>query len=265
VDGELRIRVEAEGGEARVVDCYARAPFHYLPVSRRGGGLPLLTLVNSSGGVLGGDALAIEIALGPGAALSVRNQSATKVYRSARGTARARCHFRLADGSLLDYFPEEIIPFGGSDYEQVSRVTLAPRAVALVAEIVAAGRIERGERFAFTRLLLDLSCEAEGGGAMLLRDRADLRPAEEDVTVESILGDATVWGSLYLLTLAELDDGLVEDLDEALRSVDGHAGGVSRAPVGLVGRIAGSSLETVRGALLAARALALAELGRSVS
>src|ERR1700741_3582211 len=63
-----------EGGEAHVVESYARAPFHYLPVSRRDGGLPVLTLVNSSGGVLGGDALEVTVALLPGRADSVRRQ-----------------------------------------------------------------------------------------------------------------------------------------------------------------------------------------------
>ena len=46
----------------------------------------------------------------------------------------------------------------------------------------------RGERFAFTRLALDVRCT--GGGALLLRVRCDLRPAEHELDNPAILGDA---------------------------------------------------------------------------
>ena len=262
MNGALSVRVETEDGAMRVVRSYTRAPFHYLPVSHRDGGLPVLTLVNSSGGVLGGDVLDVEIALGAGSELAVRAQAATKLYRSKRGEARATCRFELGEGALLDYFPEELIPFAGSDYAQTTRVALAPRAVALVAEIVAAGRLERGERFAFSRLLIEVAC-AGPHSVTRLHDRSELRPAAADVSADSVLGDATVWGSLYLLTLDETDGALVDRLDECLSSVDGHAGGVSRAPIGLVGRMAGTSVEAIRDAFQSARELALAALRRS--
>lgn len=256
MDGILRIRVAAEGGETRVTDSYARAPFHYLPPSRRKGDLPRLTIVNSSGGVLGGDRLEVEVEVGAGAALSLRTQAATKIYRSERGPARSDCRFRLAEGAFLDYFPDEIIPFAGSDYAQTSEIDLAPGASMLLAEVVCAGRIARGERFAFNRLVLDLTCSA-AGSCRRLRDRADLRPREGRWESEAILGEASIWGSFYLLRAEPLDASLIDAVDERLRSVEDGAGGATAGPAGLFGRVLGSSLDSVRETLGRARDAAL--------
>lgn len=230
-----------------MTDSYAEAPFHYLPVVERSGAAPLLTIVNSSGGVLGGDDLGMEIEVGAGADLAVRTQAATKIYRSRGGAARSVSRFRLAEGALIDYFPDELIPFAGSDYAQVTQVEIAPRAVMLFAEIVTAGRIERGERFLFRRLVLDLACSA--GEILLLRDRADIRPDEHRFASPATLGDAMIWGSLFLLTRTPLDGSLIEQIDARLCSVGGHWGGATAAPIGLFGRIIGSSLDAVRRAL----------------
>lgn len=258
MDGALRVRVDVHDGESRVTESYARAPYHYLPIIQRDRDLPLLTIVNSSGGILGGDVLDARIDLGARAAVVLRQQAATKVYRSACGPARSFCHFVLGEGAWLDYFPDEIIPFAGSEYSQTTRVELARHAVMLFGEIVTAGRLARGERFAFTRLTLDIQCAA--GDALLLRDRADLEPACQQLENPAVLGDATLWGAFYLFTTAPVGGALVEDVDEILRAAGDGLGGASTAPSGIVGRVVGGSLETVRDALQAVRSCVVERL-----
>lgn len=258
MNGLLRLRCAAYGGETRVVDSYAHAPFHYLPPTRRADGLPLLTVVNSSGGVLGGDALELSVDLGPHAALAVRPQAATKIYRTAQGPARSRSRFTLAAGALLDYNADAIIPFAGSDFTQTTEIELAAGARAVLAEIVTAGRLARDERFAFTRLVLDVQCFA--GGALLLRDRADLQPARRRLDAPAILDTATVWASLYVLATAPLSAAFIDAVDARLRAVRGGAGGATAAPAGLLGRVVGTSLDAVGDAVTAARVLALERL-----
>ena len=250
MDGALRIRVSVLEGKTRVVESYARAPYHYLPLVQRDRELPLLTIVNSSGGILGGDALEARFFLDDRAEVTLRQQAATKVYRSTRGRARSVCNFVLGQGAWLDYFPDEIIPFAGSEYAQMTSVELGRNAVMLLGEIVTAGRLARGERFAFTRLILDLECA--DGDALLLRDRADIEPGRQQIDNAAILGNATLWGTFYLFTTRPLNAGLVDDVDEILAAADGM-GGASSAPSGIVGRVLGTSLEAVRGALQRAR------------
>ena len=254
MNGTLHIGVAVTDGETRVTESYAHAPLHYLPPSYRDN-VPLLTLVNSSGGILGGDRLDIAIQLGPGATLALRAQAATKIYRSDRGPARSACRFTLAAGARLDYLAEEIIPFAGSEYTQTTEVEIAADATMLLGEIVTAGRLARGERFAFTRLALDLQCTS--GGALLLRDRSDLQPARRRLDDTAILGDATIWGSYYLLTARSVEPALIEELDDVLRAVGDGTGGATAGPVGMVGRVVSTSLDAVRGTFEQVRSLVL--------
>ncbi len=253
VNGELRLRLRAVGGETRVIESYAHAPFHYFPPAR--GEPPLLTIVNSSGGILGGDRLEMTVALDAGARLTLRTQAATKVYRSAGAPAVAVSRFILGAGAFLDYFPDEIIPFAGSDYEQITGVEIGDGAVALLTEIVTAGRLARAERFAFSRLCIDVQCaHAE---TVLLRDRADLRPnTAAGLASVATLGDDTVWGSLYLMTAVPIDAAAIERVDAALGAVDEGVGAASATACGLAGRVVGTSVDTVRAALLNAHATA---------
>ena len=253
--GKLHVRLSAGDGSTHVSDGYAHAPFHYLPPRAFAGEPPLLTIVNSSGGVLGGDQLEMRIELDPGAMLTLRTQSATRLHRSNGEAACSLCRFSLGADARLDYFPDEIIPFAGSDYEQLTMIDLAPGATALVGEVVTAGRLAREERFAFTRLALDLRCT--GGGRLLLRDRAEIRPAEQHLAAKAILAEATVWATFYYFTLSPLEGGFVERIDEALCAVESGVGGASRSLCGVIGRVAATSVQAVHEALHRAREIAL--------
>ncbi len=255
MNGALRVRVGVHDGKSHVAESYAHAPYHYLPLIPRDRDFPLLTIVNSSGGILGGDELDARIELDAHAGVMLRQQAATKVYRSIAGPARSFCHFVLGEGAWLDYFPDEIIPFAGSAYAQTTRVELAPDAGMLLGELVTAGRLARGERFAFTRLTLDVQCAA--GDALLLRDRADLEPARQQLENPAMLGDATLWGAFYLLTTAPVDATLADDIDEILGAATDGWGGASLAPSGIVGRVVGTSLDAVRTAFQLARTCVL--------
>jgi len=255
MEGKLHIRLGVSDGSTHVSECYAHAPFHYLPPRAFPGEPPLLTIVNSSGGVLGGDRLEMKIDLDPGAMLTLRTQAATKLYRSGGDAARSLCQFSLGADARLAYFPDEIIPFAGSDYEQRTMIDLSSGATALVGEMVTAGRLARDERFAFTRLALDLGCT--GDGRLLLRDRAEIRPAEQHLTSEAVLAGATVWGAFYYLTTNPVEAGLVGGIDEALCAIEGGVGGASRSLCGVIGRVAAASVQAVHESLQGAREVAL--------
>ena len=258
MNGKLHIRLGVRDGSTHVSDSYAHAPFHYLPPRTLTDEPPLLTIVNSSGGVLGGDRLDMSVELDAGAKLTLRTQAATKLYRTKGEVARSLCRFAVGAGARLDYFPDEIIPCAGSDYEQITIIDLSPGATALVGEVVTAGRLARGERFAFTRLALDIRCT--GDGTLLLRDRAEIRPAEQRLTAGAILAQATVWGAFYYFTMNPVNGRLVERIDEALCAVESGVGGASRSLCGVVGRVAATSVQAVQEALQRGREAALGEV-----
>jgi urease accessory protein len=262
VEGRFSIRVAAGDRESRVVDSYASAPFHYLPyipASRRTKDAALVTLVNSSGGVVGGDRLAIDVALGRGARLDLATQSATRLYRSTTGAATCVQRLRLGPGAALEYCPDEIIPFAGSDYEQTTEVHLEPGASAILSEVVAAGRLARGERLAFSRLVLDLRCFA--AGRLVLRERAALEPLRRPLDRSGILGDFGAWASFHVMVgRAQPAAEMIEEIDRVFAVVTGGCGGASASPAGVVARAVAAEVEPLRDAIARAREIAAGAL-----
>ena len=130
---------------------YWRAPFGSVRANYPdGSGIPEVQITNPSGGILGGDRLEMDVALAPGSAATILTQAANKVYRGAE--ARQNAVFRVGEESLLEYLPHHLIPFARSSYRQTTEIHLAADATLIAWDAVSAGRVARGERFAFDRL-----------------------------------------------------------------------------------------------------------------
>ena len=112
--------------------------------------IPELLITTPAGGILGGDRYDIDVTLGPGAAASVLTTGATKVYRGPDSCQSAS--FRVEEGALLEYLPHHAIPFADASHHQDSTFYLSEGATLLCWEAYSAGRIGRGERFAFSAL-----------------------------------------------------------------------------------------------------------------
>lgn len=112
--------------------------------------IPELLVITPAGGIVGGDRYDIDVTLGPGAAASVLTTGATKVYRGPDSCQSAV--FRADEGALLEYLPHHAIPFADSSHRQDSTFYLSEGATLLCWEAYSAGRVGRGERFAFSTL-----------------------------------------------------------------------------------------------------------------
>jgi len=103
-------------------------------------------LVNTAGGITGGDRFGIEAAVEPGAALSLTTQAAERAYR-ANGATPGRLSTRLevAAGGRIAWLPQETILFEGAFLRRTLTVELAPEARFLMVEPVVFGRAAMGE------------------------------------------------------------------------------------------------------------------------
>jgi urease accessory protein len=103
-------------------------------------------IVNTAGGIAGGDRHDIDIELGDGAALDVTTVAAEKVYR-ALGPTGAEIAVRLAAGAgaRLCWLPQETILFDRARLARRIEVDLAADASLLMAEAVVFGRSAMGE------------------------------------------------------------------------------------------------------------------------
>lgn len=112
--------------------------------------MPEVQITNPAGGVLGGDALELDVSLAPGSSATLTTQGATKAYRGEASNQTAE--IRVDDGAFLEYLPHHLIPFAGSSHRQQTRFALNGEATLLAWEAYSAGRLARGERFDFDRL-----------------------------------------------------------------------------------------------------------------
>jgi urease accessory protein len=103
-------------------------------------------LVNTAGGMAGGDRFAIEIAAGAGAQLVVGTTAAEKVYRSSGDATEVSVKLEVAAGATLRWLPQETILFDRARLDRRIDVDLADGAALLLAEAVVFGRSAMGER-----------------------------------------------------------------------------------------------------------------------
>src|SRR6266849_1127798 len=108
-------------------------------------GAPEAVLVNTAGGLTGGDCFAIDLALDAGAQLTVTTAAAEKIYRSLGPDARVDVSATLADGAELTWLPQETILFDRARLARTIAIALAPSAKLVLAETIVFGRSAMGE------------------------------------------------------------------------------------------------------------------------
>lgn len=149
--GELSLDLALRGGRTAAVRRYASAPFGSVRAAYPdGSGIPELQVTNPSGGILGGDLLRTQVALRPAAAATVLTQGASKAYNGPE--SRHEATFSLDGGAFLEYLPHHLIPYAGSSHRLRTEFHLGEGSALVAWEAVSAGRLARGERFAFNRL-----------------------------------------------------------------------------------------------------------------
>ena len=113
---------------------------------RAGAGPMQAVLINTSGGLTGGDRMDIRAAARAEARLTLTTQAAERAYRAV-GPAPARMDTRLevARGARLHWLPQETILFEGCHLRRRLDVDVAPGAELLLCEPVIFGRAAMGE------------------------------------------------------------------------------------------------------------------------
>lgn len=152
----------------RLASVYQHEPMRVLFPNPLHDPMPAAVLINTSGGLVGGDAVAIDIAAGSGAAARVTSQAAERVYRSAGPTVSLAASLDVAAGAWLEWLPNETILFDEARLSRRLAIALDDGARCLAAEMTVFGRVARGERFA--QGTLRERWEIRRGGRLLWAD-----------------------------------------------------------------------------------------------
>lgn len=115
-----------------------------LPIPARGA--VEAVIVNTAGGLTGGDTLSLTAHVRPGAHMRLTTQAAERIYRSADQSAgRVQTSLTVDADARMDWLPQETILFDGGHLRRKLSVALAPGARALIVEPVLFGRLSMGE------------------------------------------------------------------------------------------------------------------------
>ncbi len=203
-------------------------------------------LLNTAGGVAGGDRLDTCITAGPGTMATVTTQAAERFYRALPGTdARVTATLDIAERAALEWLPQETILFDRCALRRELRVTMAEGAWFLGVEQWVFGRTAMGERVTHGRIH-DL-ITIDRGRKKVLHDAVRFDGAVQDVLDRpaSAAGGRAVATLIHVGPMAETH---VAPLRSALVAWDA---GVSAWDGMLVARIVAQNGACLRAAVVA--------------
>ncbi|WJR65767.1 urease accessory protein UreD [Neorhizobium sp. CSC1952] len=102
-------------------------------------------LINTSGGLTGGDAIEWSVAAAASTKLTITTQANEKIYKAAADTASLSTHITVGKGASVHWLPQETILFDRASLTRRLDVDLAENSEFLAVEAVLLGRKAMGE------------------------------------------------------------------------------------------------------------------------
>lgn len=187
------------------------------------------------GGFVGGDDLGLRVRVADGAALFLSSQASSKVYRAAR--SRFVLEADVGEHATLVAWPDPVACFAGARFTQQQTFRIAASAQLVVVDAWTAGRVARGERWAFerfeTRLALDIA------GTRVLDDATLLDRAHGDLAARM----AGVGAFATIVVVGPAADPLAAEI--ATRPLAWPLVTASRWPWGTIVRAAAATTEAL--------------------
>jgi urease accessory protein len=177
-------------------------------------------VVNTAGGMAGGDVYDLDFKVGPLARLLVTGAAAEKVYRTLGCETIIRAKLDVAAGGELTWLPQETILFDRARLRRTIEIDLAADARLLLAETVIFGRSGMGE--AVTEGLLFDRWRLRRGGRLIHAETARL---DGDVAAK-LAQSAVAKGSVAMATVLSVpgDETTVAAVRAAARQCRGEVG-----------------------------------------
>lgn len=224
---KLEAHFDCARGRTHLRHCFAKSPLKIAKTFPREQGIAVCVM-DCSPGLLAGDCYEMEWHLGEGTNVEVSTQGFTRVHPSRTSPCVLRQKINLCADSHLEYFPEPLMLYRDAALFSMTEVDLAPTSTLLWGEIVCAGRVERGEAFAFQqwRSRTRVRCN----GKLLYVAQNALCPERFDPTRVGAWGIYTHAGTFTVFSPtvgADLLAPLREILDEQMQANPHLWGGAS--------------------------------------
>ena len=154
-------------------------------------------LINTAGGLTGGDEVGWSVEAGPATHLVLTTQACERVYRSLGEQAQVRNRIRVGAGARVDWLPQETILFEGARLDRRLEVDLAPGASFCAVEAVLLGREAMGEAARSALLSDDWRIRRDGRLVHAEATRLSAEARERDAL--SLLDGALAFATVLLI------------------------------------------------------------------
>lgn len=223
--GEISARFSCNEGITRLSDLFCRAPLKIAKTFPQSDGSLQVCTMDCSPGLLAGDRYRFDWHLEAGARVHLTNQSFTRVHPSRERPCTQEQRVFVGEGACLDWFPEPTMLFSEAHFESHTTIELEAGATLLFCEILCAGRVGRGEAFAFHQFQNRLRVTYDGQLAFLSQTR--LTPGDGNLRTRGAWGDYTHWGT-FLVCGETATPALRETLLETLAGFERVQAGISQ-------------------------------------
>ncbi len=204
VDGGVELAAAAASGRTYAESLHETGGYKARFPSGRDG--LEVALINTGGGIAGGDRVRFSVSAGEGADLTLSTPSAERVYRSLGPRAEIDITLGVASGARLAWLPQETILFNGARLVRRIEADVAPDARLLLAEMLVLGRAAMGETVAGGHLRDDW--RVRRGEALVLAEAVRLDGAIADHLAHPAVAAGGNALAMVLLVAPDAEDHL---------------------------------------------------------
>jgi urease accessory protein len=250
--GFLCLGFEQRGGHTILANLDRRPPYmvqRALYCDQEMPDLAHVFLITTTGCLLQGDRLALDVTLGPRAQAHMTTQSATKIHTMDANYAAQTQSITLAEDAYLEFLPDPVIPHRGARFVSDTRISVAPTATILFSEIIQAGRKHHRPDECFGATMLSISiAAARPDGRTLFTEKLVIEPQRYPMRQTGVMGSFDVFGNVILCTPKDKVDRIHERVEADVDLARGLAFGACRLPndAGLIFKVLGRETAQVK-------------------
>ena len=228
--GAARLTVKARDGRSVISRLHQQGSLKTL-FPRTDGAALTAVLLNTAGGITGGDRFDLRLRAEPETALTVTTQAAERAYRANEGVGCVCTGIQIGSGARMDWLPQETLLYDHSALRRSLDITLEPDAICLLVESLIFGRAAMGETV--RTLSLDDRITLRRNGKIAFADRTLLKGDAR----ATLAGAATGAGAGAMASLVFTAPGAADKLDGARERLPASGGISNPAPDVLFARL----------------------------
>lgn len=250
--GFLRLGFEHRSGKTILANLERRAPYmvqRALHCDEQMPGLAHVFLITTTGCVLQGDRLALDITLRPRAQAHITSQSATKIHAMDANYAAQSQTIALADDAYLEFLPDPVIPHRHSRFISDTQISVAPSATLLLSEIIQPGRKHHHPDECFGATVLSVStAAARPDGRSLFAEKLVIEPRRYVMRQTGVMDTFDVFANVILCAPKDKAARIHERAEANIDLAEGVAFGACRLPndAGLIFKVLGRETAQVK-------------------